>query len=104
LDKAKWFRVEESALWLHVYLQPRASRDEIVGVHDDCLKIRLTTPPVDGRANQHLCQFLAKFFRVATQSVSIEKGELSRKKWVKIEKSSGQALYDLLMSVISLRK
>ncbi len=43
---------------MHIYLQPKASKDEIVGVHDNCLKIRLTTPPIEGRANKHLLNLL----------------------------------------------
>ena len=64
--------------------QPKASRDSIVGLHGDELKVAITAPPVDGQANAHLTKYLAKQFRVAKSQVIIEKGELGRHKQVKI--------------------
>lgn len=52
-------------LVLRLYIQPKASRDSIVGLHGDELKVAITAPPVDGQANAHLVKFLAKQFRVA---------------------------------------
>ena len=83
-DKS-WFYWHHKTLFLHVYLQPRASTDKIVGVHDDCLKIRLTAPPIEGRANKYLIKFLAQCFDVPEARVMISKGELGRKKWVQID-------------------
>ena len=71
-------------LVLRLYIQPKASRDSIVGLHGDELKVALTAPPVDGQANAHLVKFLAKQFRVAKSQVLIEKGELGRHKQIKI--------------------
>lgn len=68
-------------LVLRLYIQPKASRDSIVGLHGDELKVAITAPPVDGRANAHLTKYLAKQFRVA-KAVIIE-GELGRHKRVK---------------------
>ncbi|NDJ56398.1 YggU family protein [Enterobacteriaceae bacterium 4M9] len=78
--------VSETAdgLVLRLYIQPKASRDALVGVHGDELKVAITAPPVDGQANAHLVKFLAKQFRVAKGQVVIEKGELGRHKQVKI--------------------
>ena len=71
-------------LVLRLYIQPKASRDSIVGLHGDELKVAITAPPVDGQANAHLPKYLAKQFRVAKSQVIIEKGELGRHKQVKI--------------------
>ena len=71
-------------LVLRLYIQPKASRDSIVGLHGDELKVATTAPPVDGQANAHLTKYLAKQFRVAKSQVIIEKGELGRHKQVKI--------------------
>ncbi|EOI3464439.1 DUF167 family protein YggU [Cronobacter dublinensis] len=70
-------------LVLRLYIQPKASRDSIIGLHGDELKVAITAPPVDGQANAHL-KYLAKQFRVAKSQVVIEKGELGRHKQVKI--------------------
>ncbi|WPU23732.1 DUF167 family protein YggU [Cedecea neteri] len=71
-------------LVLQLYIQPKASRDSLVGAHGDELKVAITAPPVDGQANAHLVKYLAKQFRVAKGQVVIEKGELGRHKQVKI--------------------
>lgn len=73
------------ALLLNLYIQPKASRDQIVGPHGEELKIAITAPPVDGKANAHLTRYLAKQFRVAKGQVSILKGELGRHKQVRID-------------------
>lgn len=74
--------VEQTALGLrlNIFLQPKASRDQIVGLHDNELKIQITAPPIDGQANAHLLKFLSKQFKVAKSSIMLEKGELSRHK------------------------
>lgn len=71
-------------LVLRLYIQPKASRDSLVGIHGDELKVAITAPPVDGKANAHLVKYLAKQFRVAKGQVVIEKGELGRHKHIKI--------------------
>lgn len=67
---------------LRIFLQPKASKDYIAGIHDDELKITITAPPVDGQANAHLLKFLSKSFKVPKSSIILEKGELSRHKQV----------------------
>ena len=68
---------------ISVRLQPRASRDEITGLRDDgVLVVRVTAPPVDGRANDALCKLLAKRLDVAPSRVSVVRGERSRDKLV----------------------
>jgi uncharacterized protein (TIGR00251 family) len=63
-----------------VKVQPRASRNAVVGELGEALKIALTTPPVEGRANKACVEFLAKLLNVARSSVSIAAGETSRNK------------------------
>ncbi len=72
-------------LCLKLYIQPKASRDNIVGLHADELKIAITAPPIDGKANAYLCKYLAKQFKVAKSQVIIEKGEQGRHKQVRIQ-------------------
>lgn len=65
---------------LRIFLQPKASRDQIVGLHDNELKIAITAPPVEGQANAHLLKYLSKLFKVPKSSIVLEKGELQRHK------------------------
>jgi hypothetical protein len=67
-----------------VRVQPRASCDEFAGEYQNALKIRLTAPPVDDRANEALRKFLAARLNVATTAVRIVAGEHSRTKRVEI--------------------
>lgn len=71
-------------LILDCHLQPKASRDEFAGQHGERLKIRLTAPPVEGKANAHLLAFLGKAFGVPKSTVRLESGELNRQKRVRI--------------------
>jgi uncharacterized protein len=81
LSPAFW---QSDALVLRLVIQPKASRDSLVGLHGDELKVAITAPPVDGQANTHLVKFLSKQFKVAKSQISIEKGELGRHKQVRI--------------------
>jgi uncharacterized protein (TIGR00251 family) len=80
-----FYQWQGDTLLLHVQTQPRASKDEIVGPQGENLKIRITAPPVDGKANQHLLKFLAKTFRVARSDIHLLKGDSSRIKSLSIK-------------------
>lgn len=69
---------------LRLQVQPRSSKNQIVGPHGDALKVKLTSPPVDGAANKCCCEFLAKLCGVAKSNVSVVSGETSRRKRVLI--------------------
>ena len=75
---------KDGKLSFTVRVQPRVSRDEIVGEHQDGLKIRLTAPPVDDRANEALRKLLASRLNVPRAAVRIAAGEHSRTKRVEI--------------------
>ncbi len=78
-----------------VRVQPRASRDEIAGEYLDGLKIRLTTPPVDGRANEALRKLLAERLNVPLAAVSIASGERSRSKRIEIKGVTAEMIRSL---------
>jgi uncharacterized protein (TIGR00251 family) len=69
---------------LEVHLQPRAKTDAIVGWQGNALKIRLTAPPVDDKANDALCRFLAQSLHLPTSTVTLVRGRTSRHKFVQI--------------------
>ena len=71
-------------LVLHLVIQPKASRDQIIGLHGEELKVAITAPPVDGQANSHLIKYLAKQFKVAKGQIQIVRGELGRHKTVTV--------------------
>ena len=88
-----YYRWDGADLILECHLQPAARSDDFAGLHGDRLKIRLTAPPVEGKANAYLMAFLAKAFGVSKSQLSLLSGELSRQKRVRI--CSPQKLPDL---------
>ena len=80
----EWYQWHGDDLIISCRLQPKSSNDEIVGPHGEALKIRITAPPIDGKANAHLIKFLAKAFGVSRSQVTIEHGDLGRNKRIRI--------------------
>jgi uncharacterized protein (TIGR00251 family) len=72
-------------LLLRVQLLPRASCNEFAGIHGNALKVRITAPPVDGRANAALVAFLAEAFGVAKRRVTLLQGKTGRTKKLRIQ-------------------
>lgn len=70
---------------LTVKVQPRASRNEVVGIHGDALKVRITAPPVEGVANMQLLTVLAKKLGVPKGRLALRIGSASRLKCVAIQ-------------------
>ena len=77
-------RRQGSDLVIDIRVQPRASRSEIAGTLGERLRVRLQAPPVDGRANEALVEFLARTFDVPRGAVTIEHGLRGRDKRVRI--------------------
>jgi uncharacterized protein (TIGR00251 family) len=74
----------KDGLIISVYVQPRASRNQLCGVQGVELKIRLTSPPVDGAANKLCREYIAELFAVSKSNVEIISGETSRHKRLRI--------------------
>jgi uncharacterized protein len=75
---------ERGTITFSVRVQPRASRDEIAGAIEGALKIRLTAPAVENRANDALVAFLASVLKTSKSAVRIRSGETSRSKRIEI--------------------
>lgn len=69
-------------IYIPCWVQPKASANAVKGIHGDALKISLTSPPVDGKANAALCAFFAEKLSVPKSAVRITAGLSSRKKRV----------------------
>lgn len=88
-------RAGDDGVRFAVRVQPRASRSEIVGLHGDALRIRLSAPPVDGAANEALVELVATALGVAKRAVRIVSGESSRSKIVEVEGVTAAAVLRL---------
>ncbi len=72
---------------LKIYLQPKSSKNEIVGPYRDGIKIKVTAPPVEGKANEALVRFLAGRLGVSASHIEILQGHRSREKKLRISDS-----------------
>ncbi|MBI5427687.1 MAG: YggU family protein [Nitrospinae bacterium] len=81
-------------------IQPRSSRNEITGLHNDALKIRLTSPPVEGAANRLCVKFLAKALDVSPSRIAIVSGLSGRNKTIQIEAMDEKAFLEKLQAIV----
>lgn len=83
-----WRREDGGDLVLLLHVQPGAKRTAVAGVHGEGagarLRLRLAAPPVDGKANEELVRFLADAFGVPQRGVTLERGDTSRQKTVRV--------------------
>jgi len=84
------------AVTFAVKVHPRAKRNAITGELGDALKVSLTTPPVEGRANQACIEFFAKLLKVPRSSVTIASGQTRRNKIIRVAGLTAQQVRDRL--------
>jgi uncharacterized protein (TIGR00251 family) len=80
-----YLRQTDAGVEVFLYIQPRASRNKIIGLQGEELKVALTAPPVDGAANKACCLFMAKLCSLPRSYVKITSGETSRHKRLLLE-------------------
>lgn len=80
----EWLRSGAGRITLTLHIQPGAKRTEVAGRYGDALKIRLAVPPVDGKANAALIEFVAERLGLARSAVSLKSGQTSRRKVLEI--------------------
>jgi uncharacterized protein (TIGR00251 family) len=77
-----WYQIGGDGVTIRIQAQPGAKRTEVAGLYGDCIKVRLASPPVDGKANECLIEFLAERLGVRRAEVTITRGLSSRRKSV----------------------
>jgi len=86
----------EDSYFLNVYIQPRASVNRVAGLHAGALKISITAPPIDGKANKAVIAFIAKLLHISKSSISICSGLQSRSKRLLISGNSPELAQKIL--------
>ncbi len=87
-----WLQYADGVVRLMLHVQPGAKKTEFAGMYGDAMKIRLAAPPVEGKANQALCAFLADFCSVPKRNVYLLSGQTSRAKRIAIKEIGADAL------------
>jgi len=96
------FSVNETArgVTFAVKVHPRARKNQITGTVGEALKLALTAPPVEGKANEAVIEFFAEFFDIPRSSVTIASGQTSRSKVVRIPGISAETVRRRLEEVL----
>ena len=79
-----WINPCKNGIRLSAIIQPRSSKNEVTGIYNNALKIRLTSPPVDGAANKACIRFFSKLLEVSPSEITIVQGFSSRNKTIEV--------------------
>ncbi|HUV14344.1 MAG TPA: DUF167 domain-containing protein [Acidobacteriota bacterium] len=79
-----------------VHVQPRAAKNEMAGLHGDAIKVRLTSPAVENRANRHLVDFFSRLLKIPKQNFSIISGQKARQKTIAVKGIPAEVLQERL--------
>jgi uncharacterized protein len=96
MRKAHLPMATSDAVWFAVKVQPNASKTCAGGREGEFLKIRLAAPPVDGKANEALIEFVARRLSIAKSYVHIRSGVSSRRKVIQVEGCSKEKFLNFL--------
>jgi hypothetical protein len=89
-------RQQESSVAFQIRVRPRAKKNAIAGELGDALRVSLTAPPVEGRANEACIEFFAQLLQVPRSSVTIASGQTSRNKVIRVAGLSAQEVRERL--------
>ncbi len=100
-DYATWgLAATDTGIALRVRVQPRASRNAVLGPYNGATRIALIAPPVEGAANAALLAYLAELFGVSKRSVTLVRGQTARAKLVQVDGASLDQAFDLLQGSV----
>jgi len=94
------FKITGNDIIVKVKIVPGSAKNKIVGAYNDALKIVITVPPVDGKANKKCIAYLAKYFDVAKSKIKIILGQTSKNKLIKIYDISQKDFIDKLEKIV----
>ncbi len=81
---------------LRLYIQPRSSRNQIVGLFGNSLKVKLTSPPIEGAANKCCCAYLSKIFKIPKSNIELVSGDKARQKRILLHGLQPQLVESIL--------
>jgi uncharacterized protein (TIGR00251 family) len=85
----QFFQETPQGIVIRIYVQPRSSRNKVVGLHGDALKIAIQAPPVDDAANRMCIEFLSKSLSLPRSAIEILSGHTSRMKRILLKLAPG---------------
>ena len=94
----------ENKATVEIHVQPGAKRNEVVGLRDDVLWVRITAPPLKGQANSALLALVAELLAISKNSIAITRGYASRNKIITIQGLSPENLTEKLAQALSQKQ
>ena len=95
-ERMSWITENNTGVILDIHASPRAARNQIQGLHGDALKVRLQAPPVDGKANETLVEYIAEVLDIPRRQIALISGETNRHKRLAVRGISARAVRDIL--------
>ncbi|MCK4240393.1 MAG: YggU family protein [Candidatus Atribacteria bacterium] len=93
------FKIVGNDIVIKVKIVPGSSKDKIIGIYNDALKIAIAAPPVEGKANKKCIAYLAKCFDIAKSKIEIISGQTSKNKLIKINDVSQKDFLDKIEKI-----
>jgi hypothetical protein len=103
VDPAPFVRATEDGATLDVFVQPRAATEGIVGIHGRSLKVKVTAPPLEDRANKAVEKLIARALGIARSNVSVVAGSKSRSKQIAVRGMGARAVQEAIGHVLRSR-
>jgi uncharacterized protein (TIGR00251 family) len=98
-DINNYFKIMGNDIIIKVKIVPGSSKNKIIGAYNDALKITITAPPIEGKANKKCITYLAKYFDVAKSKIEIISGRTSKNKLIKIYDISKKEFLDKIEKI-----
>ena len=86
----------DGSVLLRIHVQPRAANNQVAGLQGEALKLRLSAPPVEGKANKAVLAYLAELLNVPKKALRLKSGQASRQKTIRITGTSEEIIRQLL--------
>ena len=99
-DINDYFKITGNDIIVKVKIVPGSSKNKIVGAYSDALKIAITAPPVEGKANKKCIAYLAKYFDIAKSKIEIISGQTSKNKLIKIYDISQKEFLEKIEKIV----
>jgi uncharacterized protein (TIGR00251 family) len=98
-DINNYFKITGNDIIIKVKIVPGSSKNKIIGVYNDSLKITITALPVEGKANKKCIAYLAKYFNISKSKIEIISGQISKNKFIKIYDISQKEFLDKIEKI-----
>ena len=99
-DINDYFKITGNDILIKVKIVPGSPKNKIVGIYNNALKISITAPPVEGKANKKCIAYLAKYFDIAKSKIEIISGQTSKNKLIKIYNISQKDFLDKIEKIV----